>query len=382
VTSGPLRHLTDSLADLERRGLLRERPPAIDSQIGPVHLCSNDYLGYRATGRLERHVRAALEQRQPAGAGASRLVSGEHAAHRALERALSAWLGTDDSLVFTSGYAANVGVIAALAEEGDLVVSDALNHASIIDGCRLGRARVAVVPHNDLASIEQALRGSSSRRRWVITESYFSMEGDGPALAELRQICDRWDAGWVLDEAHALGIFGEEGRGRAFEAGVAPDVRIGTLGKALAAQGAFVAGSSDLCRWVWNRARSFVFSTGISPLLAAIGEAAVKEARSDDVGRRRVAEAGRRLRAGLASAGIAVSSTFGPVLPIVLGTEAKALAWSAALSKLGVVVQAIRPPTVPAGTSRLRVTVRADLSESDLATAVAAFARVRGDLGL
>lgn len=382
MKAGPLRHLEESLADLDRRGLLRKRPLPIDSLSSTVHLCSNDYLGYRATGRLNRYARAAVDDGQPAGAGASRLVSGEHRAHRALEDALSSWLKTDESIVFTSGYAANAGVISALAEEGDLVVSDALNHASIIDGCRLSRARIVVVAHNDLGEIERALKESRARRRWVVTESYFSMEGDGPHLPKLRKICTEWDASLVVDEAHAVGVLGPQGRGLSAEQGVVPDVLVGTLGKALAAQGAFVAGSRDLCAWLWNRARSFVFSTGLSPLLAAIGRGAIAEARADDAGRLRVAALAARLRAGLREQGVQVNNERGPVLPIVLGSEAKALAWSASLAQLGITVQPIRPPTVPPGTSRLRVTVRADLTDSNLAAAIAAFGRVAREVGL
>jgi 8-amino-7-oxononanoate synthase len=382
VNRGALRHLTEELADLERRGLLRERPAAID-QIGKgprLHLCSNDYLGYRTTGRLFAATREAAV-RHAAGAGASRLVAGEHVAHGALERALADWLEYPNTLVFTSGYAANTGTIAALVESDDLVVSDQLNHASIIDGCRVSRARCEVVPHNSLEAIRAALRGGRARHRWVVTESYFSMDGDGPDLGALRAICDEYDAARVVDEAHAIGVLGPGGRGRLHAAGVHADVLIGTLGKALGTQGAFVAGSGELCAWLWNRARSFVFSTGLSPLLAAIGRAAVEEARRDDAGRTRLAEVGTRLRAGLAEFGVRVANGDGPILPVILGAESEAVAWSRLLLEQGVLVQAIRPPTVAPGLSRLRVTARPDLSDADVDAAVKAFgvvARARG----
>jgi 8-amino-7-oxononanoate synthase len=377
VNRSPLRYLGDELLDLERRGLLRERPAPID---GPecaslLHLCSNDYLGYRSAGRLADFAQRAAEA-HAAGSGASRLVTGEHEAHGALERAIAGWVGTDETLVFTSGYAANVGAIAALASEGDIIVSDALNHASIIDGCRLSRARCVVVPHNSLDDVRAALRRSEGRRRWVVTESYFSMEGDGPDLRALRSICDEHDAALVVDEAHAVGSLGPEGRGLAAAVGVRPDVLVGTLGKALGAQGAFVAGSRDLCRWLWNRARSFVFSTGLSPLLAAIGLAAVDEARRDHAGRARLNGVTRQMREGLAARGIQVTSPDGPILPIVLGSEELAVEWSKRLRELGVLVQAIRPPTVPAGSSRLRLTTRADLRDEEIERAVDALAKV------
>jgi 8-amino-7-oxononanoate synthase len=377
MSAGPLRHLGEGLADLERRGLLRERPRPID--VAPVsemlNLCSNDYLGYRTGGRLGKYALAAVEE-NPTGAGASRLVIGEHSAHRRLERSLCNWLGTQESIVFTSGYAANVGSIAALAAEGDVIVSDALNHASIIDGCRLSRARCVVVPHNALEATREALRGAKARRRWVVTESYFSMEGDSPDLVALRGICDEYDAALIVDEAHALGVYGPGGRGGASAAGVQADVLIGTLGKALGAQGAFVTGSSELCRWLWNRARSFVFSTGLSPILAAIAQGAVEEALGDESTRARLRQVSDRLRRGLEAQGIAVANRLGAILPVMLGSESAAVAWSRALAEQGLLVQAIRPPTVPPRTARLRVTGRADLLDGDIDHAIEAFRRV------
>jgi 8-amino-7-oxononanoate synthase len=377
VNRGPLRHLEEELAELERRGLLRERPSPIDRlpAAALLNLCSNDYLGYRSGGRLATFAKIASEQ-HAAGSGASRLVCGEHAAHADLEATLCRWLGADETVVFTTGYAANVGTIAALAGEGDLVVSDALNHASIIDGCRLSRARHVIVSHNSPDEVREALKSARARRRWVVTESYFSMEGDGPDLAALRSICDEWDAALIVDEAHALGVLGPQGRGRAHEAGVRPDVLVGTLGKALGAQGAFVAGSRELCRWLWNRARSFVFSTGLSPLLCAIGRGAVEEAQSDESGRARLRYIGHRFRSRLVDSGIPVASRDGPILPIVLGSERVALSWSRGLAQRGVWVQAIRPPTVPSGTARLRVTMRADLTDEEVDRAIGALVSV------
>ena len=379
-TKGPLRHLAQDLAELERAGLLRVRPEPVDQSVDPrtVYLGSNDYLGYRSTGRLTRYALGAATE-HPAGSGASRLVLGEHRAHRALEQALARWLGFDESLVFTTGYTANLGVMSSLASEGDLIVSDAWNHASIIDGCRLSRAKIAVVRHGDVDAVRAALRGSTARRRWVVTEGYFSMEGDTPDLPSLRSICDEEDAALIVDDAHAIGALGPEGRGCAAAAGIRPDVLVGTLGKALGAQGAFVAGSRDLCRWLWNRARSFVFSTGLSPLLAAIAQGAVAEARADDVARRRLLAVGERLRSGLAAAGVSVAPSYGPIIPLILGEEARALAWSRRLAEVGVRIQAIRPPTVPKGTSRLRIAVRADVRDDEVDRAVAALEALQRD---
>jgi 8-amino-7-oxononanoate synthase len=219
--STALRHLEADLAQLAERGLLRrcDGPPPADL----LNLCSNDYLGYAREPWPEG---PAL----PSGAGASRLVFGEHAAHAGAERALADWLGAESALLFSSGYAANVGVLSSLAGEGDVILSDRLNHASIIDGCRLSGAKTVVIPHRDTAALEEALhQARDARRRWVVTESYFSMDGDIPDLAALRALCDAHDAALVVDEAHALGVFGPEGAGLLARAGGASGRRRGHL---------------------------------------------------------------------------------------------------------------------------------------------------------
>jgi 8-amino-7-oxononanoate synthase len=373
-----LEHLAEELGLLAAAGRLRRRPAALSGAAGLLNLCSNDYLGYLSTGRLRAALRAAADADLPPGAGASRLVAGEHAAHRQLEETIASWLGCEQALLFTSGYAANVGLLSALAGPSDHVVSDALNHASIVDGCRLSRARVTVVPHLDIDAVADALAAAPrARRQWVVTESYFSMDGDAPDLLSLRQVCDARGAGLVVDEAHALGVYGARGSGRCAAAGIRPDVLVGTLGKAAAGQGAFVAGSRVLCDWLWNRARSFVYSTGMSPVLCAVATAAVEAVREDDAGRLALHRNASSLRAGLSAAGLHAGGV-GPIVPVVLGSEARALDWSHQLRAAGVMVQAIRPPTVAAGSSRLRLTARADLSRVDLETAGAAFAYVAG----
>jgi 8-amino-7-oxononanoate synthase len=375
---GALRFLTSELAHLEAEGLLRvpadevaDEPEAVGSDL--LVLCSNDYLGY-ASDPWPVEVGAEV----PAGAGASRLVSGSHRAHVVAERALAGWLGVEGALLFSSGFAANVGVLAALAGRGDLVVSDALNHASIIDGCRLSGATVAVVPHLDAGAVEEALRaGGGARRRWVVTESYFSMDGDIPDLGRLRSVCDAHDAGLIVDEAHALGVFGPGGAGLCAEAGVQADVRVGTLGKAVGLQGAFVAGSAELRAYLWNRARSFVFSTGVSPALARVIAERVGRVVADDEGRRRLEAAAGMLREGLAGLGLPVRREMrGPVIPWVLGSAVRAVEVSRRLREEGVLVQAIRPPTVPANTARLRITATAGLGGAEIERALRGFAAV------
>jgi 8-amino-7-oxononanoate synthase len=361
----PLGFLEVELEGLARVGLLRTpRAPAGDK----IALCSNDYLGFAG----ERWGTTTAS----AGAGASRLVSGQTDAHVAAERAAAAWVGLDTALLFSSGYAANVGCLSALVAPGDLVVSDALNHASIIDGLRLARARVAVTPHLDLDAVERALAGDApGGRRWVVVESLFSMDGDSPDLQALRALCDANGAALVVDEAHALGVWGPEGAGYCAASAVVPDVLIGTLGKAVGLQGAFVAGRAPLTAWLWNRARSFVFSTGVSPALAELATDRIRLVRAADDRRERLREVGRRLSGALASMGVEVPSA-GPIFPWVLGSAGRAVQVSELLWERGVHVQAIRPPTVPDETSRLRITASAALTDDALEAATGALTEV------
>jgi 8-amino-7-oxononanoate synthase len=375
-TRDPLRFLDETLTDLERRALLR-RPRAHGDADGLVVLCSNDYLGY-----------ADLPVQGAGGSGASRLVCGDRQAHRDAEGALAAWLGAEAALLFPSGYAANVGALSALAGPGDLIVSDRLNHASIIDGCRLSRAEVVITDHLDVGAVEAALRdaGPRARRRWVVTESCFSMDGDSPDLRALRAACDRHDAALFVDEAHAVGVLGPRGAGLCAQSGVRADILVGTMGKALGLQGAFVCGSEALRLYLWNCARSFVFTTGVAPALAAAVPDRVARAMRDDLGRAAVASLAGEIRRTVAplvgpaspvTTG-AVGNTGSPIVPWVLGPPEVALAVARDLETRGVLVHAIRPPTVPEGGSRLRITARAGLAERDVRRALGVLEEVAG----
>jgi 8-amino-7-oxononanoate synthase len=355
-----LRHLDDQLRGLDGAGLLRVRPdPVLDVARS---FCSNDYLG----------LAGDLVVPAPSGAGASRLIVGERPEHLALETALATWLATESALVFSSGYAANVGVLSALAGPSDVIFSDRLNHASIIDGSRVSRARVTVFDHLNLDALEAALLPPREGRAWVVTESYFSMDADSPDLPALRDLCDRHGAALIVDEAHAIGALGPRGRGLCAEHAIVPDVLIGTLGKAFGASGAFVAGSQTLTHWLWNRARSFVFSTGVSPVVATAARRSLRVIEEDEPRRERLHQNARRLRDGLARLGLPLRG-YGPIIPVVLGSPDVALRAASSLRDEGVHVQAVRPPTVPAGTARLRITTTASHTENDIDRALRAF---------
>lgn len=363
-----LAHLEGELESLAASGLLRQRPPT--ARVGTVSFCSNDYLG----------LAVPRSHGAPSGAGASRLVAGEHEEHRELERGLASWLGAESALLFSSGYAANVGLIQALAwSPDDLILSDALNHASIVDGCRLARAETRVFPHLDLDALRAELarpRPMGRRgRTWVITESYFSMDADSPDLSALRSLCDEHEAALVVDEAHALGVLGPEGRGLLAEADVAADVTVGTLGKSFGGMGAFVAGCDALTSWLWNRARSFVFSTGLSPEAAAAGLAALGEIRSQPALRVATLARSEQLRAGLRRLGLTPFG-YGHVIPWVIGDSREAVRLAGALREAGFAVQAIRPPSVPPGTARIRLTASARQRPGDIDALLSAIERL------
>lgn len=341
-------------------------------------MCSNNYLGLANHPVVAAAMREGLEL-EGLGAAASRQISGNMAAHRRLELALAEFVGQPAAALFATGYMANVGTLQALASAEDIVFSDALNHASLIDGARLSRARVVVYRHLDLEDLEGKLRSqrAEGRTALVVSESLFSMDGDQAPLRELRQLTERFDAALVLDEAHALGVFGARGKGLADSAGVRPDVTLGTLGKALGTQGAFVAAAAPVVELVRNRARSFVFSTAPSPVLAHAGVAALRLVAAADGQRSALRGHWRRLRAELAALGYRVGPGDSAIIPVHVGASEPTMALSRALFERGLFVHGIRPPTVPAGTGRLRLSPMATHADADIAEAVAAFAEAR-----
>ena len=293
-------------------------------------------------------------------AGGSRLISGNHAVHEALEQQLAKFLGTEAALVFNTGYMANLGVIPALAGPGDVVVSDALSHASIIDGCRLSKAELRVFPHSDLDALEATLREVASPRRRVLVavDGVYSMDGDTAPLAEMTQLARRWGALLLLDDAHGTGTLGPTGRGTPELQGVAEhvDVWMGTLGKALGSFGAFVAGSFKLRDLLVNVARSFIFSCALSPPQVEAARAALHLVRAEPWRREQLQTNAARLRKRLARHGVSSAPSTTHIVPVVIGASAPTMAVCERLLERGFYTQGIRHPSVPQGTARLRVT--------------------------
>jgi 8-amino-7-oxononanoate synthase len=327
-----------------------------------VSFASNDYLGLASHPALAQAAANAASS-HGFGGGAARLVSGDLPPHRDLEAILARYLETDAALLFSTGYQANVGVMTALAGPHDLVVSDAANHASLIDGCRLSRATVRIYPHLDANGAWAALAHPGNyRRRLLVTESLFSMNGDVAPLADLAAAVRDQDGVLIVDEAHALGVLGPRGRGLSAEASVMPDVLVGTLGKAFGSFGGFVAGAVSLRAFLVNRARTFIYTTALPPPVAAASIAATTliAGPEGDALRARFADNVRLMAEALSPAGPATPPRRGGIFPVVVGSDERALAVSRRLAEQGFFVPAIRPPTVPEGAARLRVTVSAN----------------------
>jgi len=389
VARAPLDWIDAELQKLSAAGLRRSLEPLASAQ-GPVvtvggralvNLCSNDYLGLAGDLRLRRAAAAAAEA-EGAGAGASRLVAGDLAIHGRLEAALAALHRTEAALLFNSGYHANAGVPAALVGRDDEIFSDVLNHASIVDGALLSRATFSRYRHGDVAELAGLLARSTAKKKLVITDAVFSMDGDAAPLAEIAGLCDRHGAMLYVDEAHAVGVLGPTGAGLAEAVGVKErvDVEMGTLGKALGAFGAYVAGEARLRDLLLSRARSFVFTTALPPAACGAALEALAIVRGDPARRARLHALMARMKAGLAARGFDVAAVVSPIFPVVLGSEARALAAAAALRERGFFVRAIRPPTVPRGTSRLRVALTAGHDEAQVDGFLAALDEALRDL--
>jgi 8-amino-7-oxononanoate synthase len=354
-----------ALRDIDARNLRRHRRPAED---GRVNFCSNDYLGL-ARDPAVAAVMAEAAQRYGSGSGASHLVSGHGEEHEALEQELAAFTGRARAVVFSTGYMANLGVLAALADKRDLLLADELNHASLIDAARLVRSPHNLrYPHADAATARTLLddhardAAAAGGGAFIVTDGVFSMDGDLAPLPELAAAAQAHQAWLVVDDAHGLGVVGATGRGCCEHFGLdarAVPVLVGTFGKALGSFGAFVAGHDDVIELLIQRARSYIYTTALPPAVAAATRRALRIVREEPWRREALHERIAQFREGAARRGLAVMPSATPIQPLVLGSETAALAASARLADAGYRVTAIRPPTVPAGTARLRITLSA-----------------------
>jgi len=351
------------LQQLRERGLLR----TLRSPSG-TDLSSNDYLGLSKHPAVKERMIAAV-QRDGCGSTGSRLLGGHREAFETVERAFAAFKGTERALYFSSGYLANLAVLTTFIEPGDVILSDRLNHASLRDGIRLSLAKRVVFPHNDAAALARRVESARGPGQvFVVTESLFSMDGDRSPLAAYAQICRETGALLIVDEAHAVGIRGQNGSGLIEESGIAEDVlvSINSAGKALGVAGAFVAGPAWAIECLAQRARSFLFSTAPPPAVADAIEASLTIVATEPERRAQLRRRAAFLRERLGEAGITAPGGDTPIIPIVIGRNDRAVAVADALHAEGFDVRAIRPPTVPAGTARLRVSVNAQLEEVEL----------------
>jgi len=385
----PLSWIDDELAALERQQLRRRRlmrggPQTARLSIDGrelINFGSNDYLGLAADARLAHAVAEAIRH-EGWGSGASPLITGHATAHERLARRLAEFEGTEAALVFSSGFAANAGTIAALVGPGDVVYGDRNNHASLFDGCRLSRADVRVYPHADGERLASLLAESGGyRRRLIVTDALFSMDGDLAPLADLADLAARYDAMLLVDEAHATGVFGQHGRGVAEHFGVEErvHVRVGTLSKALGSVGGFVAGSRSLVEWLVNRARPYVFSTAGPAAAAAAALAALDVVCHEPQRRRQLLARAEALRSALVRQGWNTGDSASQIIPLVVGGAERAVTLSAQLRERGLFVPAIRPPTVPEGEACLRISLTAGHTEEMIAALLATLGRRPGE---
>ena len=381
--------MRDFRSEIEQRkqaGLYRSRrlvtgpqqPELVADGKPLLSFCSNDYLG------LANHAGniAALRDTLPEtglGGAASHLVCGHHDAHHQLEQRLAEFTQRSSALFFSTGYMANLGVISALAGRGDTIFSDRLNHASIIDGCVLSRAKVRRYAHGDVSALE-AMLAETSGHKLVVTDGVFSMDGDVAPLKALARVCQAHDALLMVDDAHGIGVLGPQGRGSVLEAGLSEadvPVLIGTLGKAVGTSGAFVAGPEVLMDYLVQKARTYIYTTAMPPALAKATYASIDLIEQDDARRTHLQALIARFRAGAQELGYQLMPSYTPIQPIMVGDNHAALALSRALEEQGILVTAIRPPTVPEGEARLRVTLSAAHSEAQVDRLLKALAQCR-----
>ncbi|MBK8182553.1 MAG: 8-amino-7-oxononanoate synthase [Candidatus Competibacteraceae bacterium] len=370
------------LAQLASDGLLRRRR-TLDAPCGPAALvdgqqvvafCSNDYLGLANHPAIVAAVRAAAEH-WGVGSGASHVVSGHLRPHDALEERLATFVGRERALYFTTGYMANLAIVPTLVERNDAIFADRLNHASLIDAALLARAQHVRFPHGDMAVLAERLAQSRARRKLILTDAVFSMDGDLALLPELLALAERFDAWLVVDDAHGFGVLGPQGRGSIAHCNLPPSPRLilmGTLGKAAGVSGAFVAGDRRVIDWLMQRARPYIFTTASSPLLAAALLVSIDLIERGDDRRAHLRQLIDRLRSGLAGLPWRLLPSLTAIQPLLIGENAAAVQLSERLFARGLWAPAIRPPTVPIGTARLRISLSAAHADAQIDALVAA----------
>ena len=389
---GDLAFLTTALEEIKERDLFR-RLRYIESAQTPrvrlegkeaVLLCSNNYLGLAEHPALREAAIRALE-RYGCGAGASRSVSGTTELHRELEERIARFKGCEAALLLNTGYMANIGLLTTLVGAGDLILSDELNHASIVDGCRLSRAEVWVYCHRAMDHLETLLKRSTHHRRLIVTDGVFSTEGTIAPLLEIRQLADQYEALVMVDDAHATGVLGQGGQGTGEHFGIEGrriEIQMGTLGKALGGFGAYVAGSKDLIDYLINCCRTFIYSTALPPAVAAMALAALQIVEEEPQRRARLWANTAYFKKGIQRMGFDIGRSETPICPVIIGDNALTMEADRRLMARGVFAQGIRPPSVPAQGARLRATLMATHTVEDIDYALASFQKVGEELAL
>lgn len=387
-----MKFLKEELSYLEQHNLYRRLNTMNDSQASRTVVngkncllfSSNNYLGLTEHPKLKAAAREAIN-RWGTGAGGSRLTTGNLKLHEELESTIARFKNTEAAIVFNTGYMANVGAITALTGKEDIILSDELNHASIIDGCRLSRAKTKVFPHKNTKALEKILQQAHGyRRRLIVTDGVFSMDGDLAPLPRLVELAEKYNAMLMVDDAHATGVLGRRGAGTVdyFNLEGKVHIQMGTLSKAIGSAGGYVAGSRELIDYLRNKARSFIFSTALPPSVIASAMTAFRVIRENPQIQENLHINAQYLRSGLKQTGFSILAEESPIIPVFIGDAGKALQMAEKLFSLGVFAPGIRPPTVPPGTSRIRVTVMATHTREDLDRALSAFAQAGQELGI
>lgn len=379
--------LNQELADIRNKGLYRrlntieraQTPRIIKDGRELILLSSNNYLGLTDHPKVKKAAIDAIAE-YGTGAGGSRLTSGNTYLHERLEEKIARFKGTEAAIVFSTGYMANIGTIASMMDKGDLILSDELNHASIIDGCRLSHAEVKVYPHRDASCMEKMLQSSRHQKKLIITDGIFSMDGDIAPLPEIVEIAEKHDARVMVDDAHATGVLGKHYSGTADHFNLRVDINMGTLSKALGSTGGYVAGSNELIEYLRNRARSFIFSTALPPPAVAAAGAAIDIIETENPAKR-LWDNVAFYRKGLENMGFSINSNT-QIIPLIIGDSRKTLDAAAELERLGVYSLGIRPPTVPEGKGRIRTSLMATHSRKDIDDALFAIGVIKEKFGL